>query len=678
MTDDPDRADVREGRAATWEARVVSAGGRLLLIATLGALAAAACLLGAYACWPQLVLSMDDEPPLTRGLYPVERAPDGVTFAWSRDEVTVLLHDIDRHLPWEFDIRFRGSRENEAELPGVQVAVDGVVLAERRASNDFQALAVTLPVDDLHPRTARVVMRVSATFTPGPGDPRPLGVMVDEIRVRPAAGGIPIAPWRLVRAAAMAGAICGVMFGLIGLTAGSAAAAAGVLAVGQAAVLVTGAGPYTAYSTLIPAIAGSVAAGTVIATLLARWQAGAPLRRTARFVLACSGGVLFLKLLILLHPNMPIGDALFQAHRFEWVRDGRWLFTSIAPGGYEFPYAIALYVFALPFASLAAGGAAGVMALLRIIVASADVVAGALLYPAIARSWSGAIDATGATGTTGAKDTGPDPRHARGDRLAGAIAVGLFHLIPLNFQVQTVGNLTNAFGQSLFVIAIAGLLLGLLRPAAYGRLALLTLLMAAAFLSHTSTFAIAAPAFLLAAHAFWWHGKPEARRLALPLLLATVVASILAVALYYGHFGETYVAQWRRISGEMAAPAELSDPGGRSIAARAAVVPYYLQTYFGWPALVLAAAGLPILWRRDLTGLTVAGWLASAAGFLALGVLTPVDMRYYLAAFPAVAMLGGFGAARAWRRGPVFQSASVVLLLAAFLLGARHALAALR
>jgi hypothetical protein len=316
------------------------------------------------------------------------------------------------------------------------------------------------------------------------------------------------------------------------------------------------------------------------------------------------------------------------------------------------------------------------MLLLRIIVASADVIAGALLYPAIARARSGGNDA--GANDAAADGAGAEARHRRGDRLAGAIAVGLFHLIPLNFQVQTVGNLTNAFGQSLFLIAIAALLLGLLRPAAYGRLALLTLLIAAAFLSHTSTFAIAAPAFLLGAHFCWWHGKPEARRLAWPLLAATVVASILAVALYYGHFGETYVAQWRRIGGEMAAPAQLSDPGGRSIAQRASAVPYYLGVYFGWPAILLAAAGLPILLRRDLLGLTVAGWLASAAGFLLLGVLTPIDMRYYLAAFPAVALLGGFGASRAWRRGPVFQSASVVLLLAAFLLGARHALAAQR
>lgn len=668
MTDDPDRADVREGRAASFEARVVSAVGRLVLIATLGALAAAACLLGAYAWWPELVLSMDDDAALTRGLYPAERAPDGVTFAWSRDEVTVLLHDIDRHLPWTFDIRFRGSRANEAELPNVQVAVDGAVLAERRTSNEYQHLAVTLPVDQLHPRSARIVVRVSATFTPGPDDPRPLGIMVDEIRVRPDPGGIPIAPWRLVRAAAMAGAICGVMFGLIGLTAGGAAAAAGVLVVGQAAVLVTGAGPYTAYSALVPRIAAGVAIGTTIATLLARWQAGAPLRRTARFVLACSGGVLFLKLLILLHPNMPIGDALFQAHRFEWVRDGRWLFSSIAPGGYEFPYAVALYAVALPFSSFVSGGAAGEMMLLRIIVATIDTIAGALLYPAFARQgWLRNADAAASTA---------DNRW--GERLAGAIAVGLFHLIPLNFQVQTVGNLTNAFGQSLFVIALAALLLGLLRPGAYGRLALLTLLIAASFLSHTSTFAIAAPAFLLVAHAFWWHGRPDTRRLALPLLAATLGAVLIAVALYYGHFGDTYVAQWKRITGEMAAPAELSDPGGRTIAQRAAAVPYYLRTYFGWPAILLALPGLAIIRRRDALGLTLAGWLAAAGGFLLLGVLTPVDMRYYLAAFPAVALLGGFGASRAWRRGPVFQSASVVLLLAAFLLGARHALAVLR
>ena len=54
-----------------------------------------------------------------------------------------------------------------------------------------------------------------------------------------------------------------------------------------------------------------------------RWRSqhwrGRPLRNTARFAAAFSAGALFLKLLVLLHPNMPVGDAMFHAHRFQGV-----------------------------------------------------------------------------------------------------------------------------------------------------------------------------------------------------------------------------------------------------------------------------------------------------------------------------------------------------------------------
>ena len=145
---------------------------------------------------------------------------------------------------------------------------------------------------------------------------------------------------------------------------------------------------------------------------------------------------------------MPIGDALFQAHRFEWVRDGSWFFTSIAPGGYQFPYAIGLYVAALPFDEYVRG-TYGFMALLRILVAVVDTAAGVLLYPAIVGSLSDPADAAERPQGIAGPGRAPDIR------LAGAVAVGLYHLLPLNFQVQTVGNLTNAFGQSLFAISLA-------------------------------------------------------------------------------------------------------------------------------------------------------------------------------------------------------------------------------
>ena len=134
-----------------------------------------------------------------------------------------------------------------------------------------------------------------------------------------------------------------------------------------------------------------------------------------------------LELLVLLHPDMPIGDALFHAHRFQDVLAGRYYFTSVAPGNYQFPYAPGLLVFAIPFAGLVRRGVAD-MTLLRTIVCSADALAGLLLYAMAVR--------------------------VRGDWLAGALAVALYHLIPLGFGVVVVGNLTNAFAQSISVAAL--------------------------------------------------------------------------------------------------------------------------------------------------------------------------------------------------------------------------------
>jgi hypothetical protein len=47
----------------------------------------------------------------------------------------------------------------------------------------------------------------------------------------------------------------------------------------------------------------------------------------------------------------------------------------------------------------------------------------------------------------------------------------------------------------------------------------------------------------------------------------------------------------------------------------------------------------------------------SCAVFLVIGVLTPVDMRHYLAAVPALAIAAGYGAAWAWCEGwPLYRT----------------------
>jgi hypothetical protein len=208
------------------------------------------------------------------------------------------------------------------------------------------------------------------------------------------------------------------------------------------------------------------------------------------------------------------------------------------------------------------------------------------------------------------------------------------------------------------------------RPVAWLGIALAA---TAAMLSHTSTFAIAVPVLLATALAFRFSGVPDQSVNMRPLMLLTIAAALVAIAAYYAHFGDNYAAQLARIRSELGKPAALTDPGGRSVLQRALAVPYYLNQYYGWPALVLAAVGATALARRrDALTLTVWAWLGVSFAFLLLGVVTPIDFRHYLAAFPAVAILAGYGAAHWWVKGPFLQSAALVLIASSVLIGVRH------
>src|SRR4029077_10198529 len=144
-------------------------------------------------------------------------------------------------------------------------------------------------------------------------------------------------------------------------------------------------------------------------------------------------------------------------------------------------------------------------------------------------------------------------------------------------------------------------------------------------------------------------GGPSLRSPAAAIALATLAAAIPAVALYYAHFMDTYRAEFARIGHETATAA--ADAGGRTIADRLRLVPYSVRIYIGIPVLLLAILGAPDLARRhgrERLTLALAGWTASCVIFMVIGILTPVDMRYYLAAVPALAIAAGCGAAWAW------------------------------
>jgi hypothetical protein len=608
----------------------MNAIGRAAAAAILGALLGAACAAVFYAWHPAFVVEFDrDLPRNVGGVYGPERDPSSErTFAWTSDDAVVRLPGLDRRVEWTLAVRLRGGRAAPAPNPAVTFLADGVEIETRQTGTDFDDVTVTIPSRPER-RGLTIGLRSSNAFVPGGDDPRRLGVMLDRLALTPA--GVALVPRPALDAAALSTAAMGAAIALLGVTPGSAIGAAVLLGAGDGAVLARGFGPFTDYPSHAIRLGFSIAAAVIALALLTEYWRGRALRNTARFAAAFSAAALFLKLLVLLHPNMGVGDTMFHAHKFQGVLAGNLFFTSIAPGGYSFPYPPGLYVFASLFAGLVRRGA-GDMALLRVICASADAVAGLLLYTMVARNW--------------------------GNRMAGAMAVAIYHLMPLTFGVLTTGNMSNAFAQSFATgaFAIAALPFG----AADGKpldaratrllpAAALAAVLLVAFLSHTGTLATLFASMVFIALLFAIRGTPPVKRAGAIIAIVTIAAAAVAVAVYYARFMPTYRAEFARIGHETATAAPAA--GGRTIANRLAAVPYSLGIYFGAPVLLFAFVGSVELARRrtgDRLTLALAGWALACVAFLVLGILTPVDMRYYLAALPAAAIAAGYGAAWAW------------------------------
>ena len=601
----------------------------------LAALAAIVWLALFYGLNADLVVDFDTAPPsLLTGVYPNERDPvSGTRFAWTGEEVTLRLPELDRRVGWTLKLRVRGARAQAAQNPELTLVADGLQIERRQTATDYEDLAVLIPAR-ANSRGLTISIRASSTFVPGASDPRALGVMLDELRLSPA--GIVVPPRSAFAGAASAAAAMGAAIAALGLTAGSAIGAAVVIAAGVASPIARGFAPYTNFPDIASRIGIAIALSLVVGTAIVRLRMGAPLRNTARFAAAFSASALLLKLLVLLHPDMPVGDALFHAHRFQEVLAGHLFFTFVAPGNHLFPGAPGLYFFSSALAGLVSRGSADI-ALLRIVCTIADAVAATLLYGMVVR--------------------------VRGDRLAGACAVAIPHLIPLDFGLLALGNLTNAFGQALSVAALVMVASAPLQAARSAPTLLLTGVLTAAFLSHTSTFAVLSVACLTTVVLYWRYGGQALRPSTRALTLSVVIAIVLAVVSYYAYYLETYRTQLSRIATETATGAP--DAAGRGILARLLGVPRDLYVHVGIPTLILTAWGARALWRdwrSDRLTLSILGWTLACAVFLVIGIATPAQMRYYLASIPVFAVVAGLGASAGWSVGGSQRAVTAALL----------------
>jgi len=626
--------------------------------AALGAVLGALCLTGAFAFRPELALEMDRDLPrrMAAGLYSSERV--GLdTFAWTGARADIMLQGLPRSSAWICAVRFRGGRGEPLPQPHVDVAIDGLSQARPLATNDYQEVEVTAPARATDGLTLSIAS--STTVIPGPSDRRELGIQLDRVACRPAEGRAVTPPRRAVRAATAVAAAFGVAAVVAGATLPLAAGVGALVAAAQGWALSEGLGSYGQFPDTALRLGLLLAA--IGAGLVRTLEAGLRIRLStaAGAVLLFSAAVLYVKLLGLLHPSKLLIDALFHAHRFQTVLAGNYYFTQQMPGGVSFPYAIALYLFAAPWASFTRDH----VSLLRIVVSSSEVLAGVLLYVVVMRSWH--------------------------DRRAGVLAVVLFHAVPLPYGLIGNANLTNAFGQSAALAAIVAATL--FRPDRAVQVLGVFLVVALAFLSHISTAAVLGVTLLAAVAVYRLLGERSLHRTAWALLAITLAAAVFSVVTYYGHFAEVYRTLERVRPGAAAPPQPGAvEPAGPPADTRAtplhrrAVHALSLSgAVVGWPVALLAAVGAWSVWRarlRDRLSLMLIAWGVAFLAFSGVGIVPPVDAaferyaaefvgRVVFATYPAAVILGAAGFLRGWGAGLIPRAGATVLLVWSLVLG---------
>lgn len=622
----------------------------VVLSAAIGVLS----LVVAYGRDPGIALEFDAPlPAFVSGFHPLER--DGqTTFAWTTGFADVRLDRLDRSDAWSCSLRFRAFRPEGAPQPTVDVRVDDARVATAPASPEFQELAFALPADDA--RTTRIGLTIAPTFIPGGGDPRDLGVQVDRLACNPS--GLPRPPSRSLEYAAAVG-IMAVMLLLARIPALLVLGATTTVSVASAALLTISAAAHGEHAQTVMQVVLLLSFGMALAISIADRTGGARLSTAARVAIVVSGVALLIKVCALLHPSKPIIDAVFHAHRLQAVTEGHYLFTQPVAGA-QMPYAIGLYIFAWPWTWLFANH----VAVIQVVAASADVAAGLLLYPVVRRAWD--------------------------NRAAAILAVLAYQLVPLPYAVLGNANLTNMFGQSAALAAIAaaiGWRLDWRRPIA---LAGFAAIVGWAFSSHIGTITLLSTTLAVLAVMYFWGGGRERRRAAYSIAIAGAIAAVAAWLVYYRHFQDTIIAAFSNMfAGEASAASAAADAvrGYMTPAERLWNLLVQAVGSAGWPLVILAVIGAWAIWRRgtrDRLVSAIIAWTVVWLMFSLSTVVARVDKEYVryaaeflgrinLATMPLVAVLAGRGAALGWdedcprsARGPLKLAAVALLAWATY------------
>ena len=632
---------------------------RAAIAAVLSAAAGAMFLIAAYLFRPEFALEMDRPiPGFVSGFYGEERV-GRETFAWTRKEATMRLKGLDRRGAWDCQIRLRGGRQDVSTLPEIVVSVDGVVATRQDTSNDFSDVAVTLPASSSN--GAVVTLTAGNTFVPGGGDKRELGVYVDHWSCKPS-GFMPFPPSGSIKSAAIGAAAFAVALVLMGASLAIVAIGVAGVAALQTVPFIEALGTFGAFAAAPEYVAIGVALAMWLTLLIVTRLIGRPISTEGRVALFATSAVLYLKLVMLFHPSKPIVDIVFHAHRLQWVLDGTYYFTQPLPSGVTFPYAIGLYVFAAPWTLLTSD----FESLLRVIVTTAEAAGGLCVYLLIARCWQ--------------------------DRKAAATATVLYALVPRTFEIVGNANMTNAFGQSVALAVLAAATLWALPWRRWPTWVGFTALLAFALLCHISTFTLLGAIIGVLALLYWFGADRSIRSYGLSIGTALVIAAVVAIALFYAHFGDSY----RSAARVRAAPAAATAPGSAATPApfpkKVADASRLSVEAVGWPIALLAIPGVVVWTRRgwrDRLGLAIAALAITFVVFTLAVVLSPVNQsfqryaaefisRVTLATYPAMVIWAALGAVWAWRAGTAARILTGALMIAAGVAGFQAWIAWLR
>jgi hypothetical protein len=277
-------------------------------------------------------------------------------------------------------------------------------------------------------------------------------------------------------------------------------------------------------------------------------------------------------------------------------------------------------------------------------------------------------------------------------------AVLFYHLAPLPYAVLGNANLTNMFGQSVALAAIAPAVLWKLDPKRPVQWLAFTGLITWAFCSHVSTVTMLLATLGVLAVVYFWRGDRERRLAALSIVTAAAAALVISWLLYYRHFSDEMAAAFSRMfsggASTMPASAEEAARGYMGVTDRMLSALSQFASSGGWPVTILAVIGTWSLWRRGTRDRLVSALIAWAVMWLvfsASAVFSRVDQEYVryateflgrinLAVLPLVVILAGRGVSAGWLEEtpagarPVLKVVAVVAIVWALMIAQRSLL----